>query len=104
MRISRNNTGALKSDMGRLVRFGLFAPGGADLIGFTPVLVRPEHVGKRLAVFTALELKCGATKITAAQQQFINNVQENGGIAAIVRDEITSAELRAMTSLRAELI
>lgn len=98
MRLSRNNSGRLQDKQGRYVTFGVFSPGGADLIGFTPITITPEMVGTRVAVFTALELKCGRTKTTAAQQHHIETIQAAGGIAAVLRDEITSEELRALTT------
>lgn len=99
MRLSRNNCGRLRDKWGSYVSFGVFSPGGSDLIGFTPVTITAEHVGRKVAVFTAVELKCGKTKVTSTQHHFIESVKENGGIAVIARDEITTEELRVLTGL-----
>ena len=55
-RLWRNNTGRLRDERGQLVTFGL-CPGSADLIGYRTVVVTPDMVGQRLAVFAAVEVK-----------------------------------------------
>lgn len=58
--------------------------GSSDLIGWQSVTITPEHLGKKLAVFTAIEVKAG-TKPTPDQLTFIENVRKGGGIAGIAR-------------------
>lgn len=83
VRLFRNNTGALKDANGRLVTFGL-CPGSSDLIGYRTITIGPEHVGRQLAVFTAIEVK-DKGRLTTQQQQFITAVQQAGGIAGMAR-------------------
>jgi hypothetical protein len=83
-RLFRNNTGAIKDQTGRLVRFGL-CKGSSDLIGFKPVTITPEMVGRQVAVFTAIEVKTPDGKPTPEQLHFLNRVKELGGIAGIAR-------------------
>lgn len=85
-RLFRNNVGALQTKDGRYVTYGL-AVGSSDLIGFTPVLVTPSMVGKRLAVFTAVEVKSETGRSTEEQDNFISTVVGAGGIAGIARSE-----------------
>lgn len=59
--------------------------GSSDLIGWTEVEITPEMVGKRVAMFTAIEAKAEKGKATAEQLQFIARVNEAGGIAGIAR-------------------
>lgn len=56
--------------------------GAGDLIGWTVVTVTPDMVGKRLAVFTAIETKNskGGRK-RDAQKVFVGNVLKAGGLA-----------------------
>jgi len=61
-------------------------PGSSDLIGWTPVKITQEMVGKTLAVFTGLEVK-DKTKATEEQEAFIAAVKSDGGIAAVVHSE-----------------
>lgn len=61
-------------------------PGGSDLIGFTQVTVTPEMVGKRIAIFTAIEGKTKKLKATKEQQNFINQVRLSGGLAGVARN------------------
>lgn len=79
----RNNTGALKDQAGRLVRYGL-CPGSSDLIGLRTVTITPDMVGQRLAVFTAIEVK-DRGRVTPEQQRFITAVQQAGGLAGVAR-------------------
>lgn len=83
-RLFRNNTGAIKDQTGRLVRFGL-CKGSSDLIGFKTVTITPEMVGKQVAIFTAIEVKTPTGKPTPEQLHFVNRVKEHGGIAGIAR-------------------
>lgn len=82
-RLWRNNTGALKDERGQLVRYGL-CPGSSDLIGFRTVVITPEMVGQRIAIFTAVEVK-DRGRATEQQQAFINLVQQAGGLAGVAR-------------------
>lgn len=59
-------------------------PGFADLFGLVAVEITPDMVGKKLAVFTALEVKDGA-RVSPLQRNFINAVNDNGGRAGVVR-------------------
>lgn len=68
----------------RLLHAGLCL-GSSDLIGYTSVLVGPEHVGLRLAVFAAVEVKSATGRATAQQQAFLEHVRSAGGRAGIAR-------------------
>lgn len=96
----RNNSGAFKDYTGRLVRFGLGNVSAnhaevmksSDLIGITEVTITPEMVGKKLGVFTAIEVKredwkqSQNNKREIAQQNFINWVKLRGGLATFMSD------------------
>jgi hypothetical protein len=82
----RNQSGFYVQD-GRPIRYGIANPGGSDLIGWTPVEITPEMVGKRIAIFTALEVKTDKGRPTKEQLAFIEAVKRAGGIAEIVRSE-----------------
>jgi hypothetical protein len=84
-RMFRNNSGAFKDATGRWVRYGVANPGGSDLIGWTPVKITPDMVGKTLAVFTAVEVKTLKGKISPEQTNFIDRVKIDGGLAGVAR-------------------
>jgi hypothetical protein len=86
LRLFRNNVGMLKDLQGRPVRFGLH-PGSSDLIGWRSVVITPDMVGQRVAIFTALEVKApgGTHKVTAEQRQFLDIVEAAGGIGGVAR-------------------
>lgn len=81
----RNNVGVLRDHRGIPVRYGLCV-GSSDLVGWTPVIVTPEMVGRTLAVFTAVEAKVGRRQATAEQARFLDVVQAAGGIATLARE------------------
>ncbi len=81
----RNNQGGFKDATGRWVRYGVANPGGSDLIGWTPVTITADMVGKTLAVFTAVEVKGPKTKISPEQTNFIDRVKIDGGLAGVAR-------------------
>jgi hypothetical protein len=84
-RIFRNQVGSLPDPRtGRLVTFGL-ARGSADLIGWRTVVVTPEMVGTRLAVFLSIEVKTATGRIRPEQQQWFDAVHAAGGIAGVAR-------------------
>lgn len=92
-RLFRNNTGmgwvgkllkrtrdAVTLQHPRPLHAGL-CNGSSDLIGWTPVVVTPEMVGKTVAVFTAVEVKLHPrSKREPEQEAFIAAVNRFGGI------------------------
>lgn len=68
----------------RPLHAGLCA-GSSDLIGWTVIEITPEMVGKRIAVFTAVECKSPSGRISVEQKNFINAVQSSSGIAGVAR-------------------
>jgi len=83
-RLWRNNTGTLLDRQGRPVTFGL-CKGSSDLIGLRSITIGPEHLGQRLAVFAAIEVKSATGRATPEQAAFIEQVQAMGGLAGIAR-------------------
>lgn len=84
-RIFRNNTGKLQDPRtGAWVPFGLCV-GSSDLIGWRSLTVTPSMVGRRLAVFAAIEVKTATGRASPAQLDFIAAVQRAGGLAGIAR-------------------
>lgn len=81
----RNNIGAYTTPEGYRVKYGVGNPGGADLIGITPVTITPDMVGRTVGVFTAIEVKTKIGKPTEQQINFRRVILENGGIAGIAR-------------------
>lgn len=94
----RNNSGAYQDESGRWVRYGLCNDSkqmndrikSSDLIGPTPLLIEPRHVGQTVGVFTALECKPTGWHLTPgdkrgqAQQRFIDLVVGIGGFGGFV--------------------
>jgi hypothetical protein len=90
----RNNNGVLTNEHGVPVRYGLGNDSkrintvlkSSDLIGPTPVEIRPQDVGRTVAVFTAVEVKRPGwrgpkTSEEKAQATFLKLIYTMGGIA-----------------------
>lgn len=71
--------------------------GSSDLIGWTTVEVTPAMVGKKIAIFTALEIKTESGRASKEQINFITRVREAGGIAGIARSEQEATQLIGAT-------
>ncbi len=85
-RLWRNNVGTLRDARGGYVTYGL-CRGSSDLIGYRVVVVTPEMVGQKVAVFCAIEAKSATSRASDRQQEFIRQVAFDGGIAQVVRSE-----------------
>ena len=89
----RNNVGQYTDPKtGRPIRYGL-GVGSSDLIGWTPVLVTPDMVGRTLAVFTACEVKAPNGRASEHQLNFIAQVLRAGGFAGIARSPAEATQI-----------
>lgn len=99
-RLWRNNVGVLFDDKGRPVRYGLANESAkqnklfksSDLIGVTPVLIQPHHVGQTLGLFTSVEAKRSGWEFNpndahqVGQYNFAALVISLGGLAMFAND------------------
>jgi len=69
--------------------------GSSDLIGWTPLVITSDMVGKTVALFTAAEIKSAKGKVSSSQKLFIDAVNESGGIGFVARSDI-----RAVTEVK----
>lgn len=79
VRLFRNNVGF---DAANKVRYGLM-PGSSDLIGWKTITITPRYVGMQVAVFCAIEVKKPGGRVTGEQSNFIDYVDNSGGIAGV---------------------
>jgi hypothetical protein len=101
-RLWRNNRGAVKVD-DRFIRYGLANDSkqlgdtlkSGDLIGWRPVVITPDMVGKMLAQFVSVECKREnwtpppldtTDQDAAAQYRWATLVNSEGGYAVFVND------------------
>jgi len=85
-RLFRNNCGMLRDARGSYVRYGVASPGGSDLVGWHSITITPDFVGRRVAIFTAIECKSQNGRLTKEQANFLAQVEHAGGIAIECRD------------------
>lgn len=91
-KLFRNNVGLFKTKDGRTVKTGL-CNGSSDVIGITSVTITPDMVGKKIGVFTAIEVKKPNKKMTKIQQDFVNVIKSLGGFAGMANSVETAKEI-----------
>lgn len=69
--------------------------GSSDIIGLTPVMVDPGHVGTVFGVFTAVEAKTKTGRSTTQQINFVQRIRQLGGYAGIARDAQDAVSIAA---------
>ena len=86
VRVFRNQVGfGTVGNPPRPVTMGLF-PGSGDLIGWTSYTVKPEDVGRTVAVFTSIEVKAGKNTAQPNQINWMNQILSAGGIAFVTNN------------------
>lgn len=91
-RAFRNNIARI-NHQGRWINFGIPGQGGSDLIGFHSLTITPEMVGKRVAVFLAVECKSSKGKATPEQMAFIEFIKTAGGIAGVANSSESALKI-----------
>jgi hypothetical protein len=99
VRLWRNNVGAYPLPSGGWLRYGL-CPGSADFIGLRSVVITPGMVGKRVAVFLAIESKAPGKDAEKHQETWLNEVRDAGAIAGVARNAQQAEDLLAGWALR----
>jgi ribosomal protein S19 len=90
--IYRNNRGCIKTKHG-FIRYGIPLPNGikesddamkgADFIGFHEIEITSDMVGKKIAVFTSIEIKTKHDRLKEGQKRWHRFVLEHGGRSEI---------------------
>lgn len=79
----RNNRGVVETQGGGRITYGVGANGACDWLGYKTITVTPEMVGKRVAVFLAVESKRPGVKARPNQVDFMLDVARAGGISGV---------------------
>lgn len=95
-RIVRNRDGSITIHEPRPLHAGL-CEGSSDLIGWTTRTVTADMVGQKIAIFTAIEVKTGTGRPSAAQKHFLKCLENAGGIAVVARSETDLAAFQKIS-------
>ena len=82
--ITRLKDGSILIKNPRPLQAGL-CKGSSDLIGWRSIEVTPEMVGRKVALFLAVEVKGDRGRATPEQRNFIDRVRLDGGLAGVAR-------------------
>lgn len=92
----RNNRGCTKTSDGRFLRYGIPEPRGhekpedkkgGDRIGFDEIVITADMVGKKVAVFTSIEIKGFGDVLKEGQANWHNFVIQHGGKSEIWKEQ-----------------
>lgn len=98
VRLWRNVRGMFLTPDGRhRIAAGLLAPGASDLIGFVPVTITADMVGKKIAKIVVIEVKTATGRVSPEQAHFVNFIRENGGCAGVARSVGDAKEIMHIT-------
>lgn len=81
-KVHRNPDGSVLIREPYHIYYGL-GTGTSDLIGLRSVVITPEMIGQRVAIFAAVEIKRPGKRGTPEQKKFIEVVKSLGGLAGI---------------------
>lgn len=81
-----SDTGGVFIKPFRRVSMGLHV-GSADLIGWRSYVIKPEDVGKTVAIFLSVEIKSPKARTTPEQINWRDQVNASGGCGVILRDQ-----------------
>lgn len=80
--IHRLKGGKILIDKGAPMHFGL-QKGSSDMIGWESVLITPDMVGKKVAVFQSIEIKTENDHLSKFQKIWNKIVEKEGGIVQV---------------------
>lgn len=67
--------------------------GASDLIGWSSKTITPDMVGEKVAVFLAVEVKGPKGKVSKEQANFIDKVNQAGGLAFVAYSKEQAEEI-----------
>lgn len=67
------------------IMLGWLVDGSADWIGYRPLTITADMVGKTVAQFVAIEAKSKDGVLKDEQEKFLNAVKDAGGVAGVAR-------------------
>jgi hypothetical protein len=79
----RNRRGMVRLPNGGMFPYGLGHNGYPDNVGYTPVRITADMVGRQVAVFTAIEAKTATGTVASHQQACIDELKAHGCIAGV---------------------
>lgn len=80
----RNNVGVAFQPNGQVIKYGL-CKGSSDLIGWRPIDITQDMVGKTIAQFIAVEVKTKTGRPTKEQINFLHQLDKAGGCAILAK-------------------
>ena len=92
-RLWKNVRGLFYDKQGNPRQVGVGPNGGSDLLGYTILEIEPHMVGRKIAVFTAVEVKQGTGRPSKEQKDFVERVRLDGGKAGVAWNNEDAIEI-----------
>lgn len=84
-KLLKHNGASVVLGFARRLAFGVFSPGGPDMLGVQTITVTPDMVGKKIGVFLAAEIKDPIKgRLTVEQIEVLDMLRQRGAIAGVV--------------------
>jgi hypothetical protein len=91
--LMRNRRGMVDLPGGGKMPFGLGGNGTGDFVGFTPVLITAEMIGRTLPIYTETEQKTKEGRVSEQQAARIEHLHDVNAICGVARQAGDFAEL-----------
>lgn len=89
----RNRRGMLPLPNGGMLPFGLGPAGYPDNVGYLPITITPGMVGRKVAIFCAIEAKTDTGVLAEHQARVIEELRDAGAIAGVATSATDTDEL-----------
>jgi len=91
-KLFRNNVGGLRTPNGGYIYFGLGNTGkgkggSPDYVGWTETEITPDMVGKKVAIFTGIEVKSSCGTLTEQQIKWRERIISANGIYKVFKGD-----------------
>jgi len=70
----------------KIFSYGL-CPGSGDFIGWIPIVITPDMVGRKVAVFSSVEVKTEHDRLSDRQRVWNRAINRDGGIAEVWQEK-----------------
>lgn len=84
-KLIKHNGSSVVLGFARRMSFGVFSPGGPDMIGIKTIIISKDMVGQKIGQFVGVEIKKPeGGRLTVEQAEVIGMINMRGGLSGVV--------------------